>query len=163
MEYRQLGYSGLKGSELGLGTGHFGGGTEFFKAWGETGVNEAKRLIDICLEAGINLFDTADIYSNGLSEEILGKAVQGKRQNLLISTKTTFRFGDGPNDVGSSRYHIVRAAEASLPRLNTDYIDIYHIHGFDQLTPIEETLEALDTLVRTAQRRYIACSNFSGP
>jgi aryl-alcohol dehydrogenase-like predicted oxidoreductase len=162
MEYRQLGYSGLKVSELSLGTGTFGGGTEFFKAWGETGVNEAKRLIDICLEAGINLFDTADIYSNGLSEEILGKAVEGKRQDLLISTKTTFRFGKGPNDVGSSRYHIVRAAEASLRRLNTDYIDIYHMHGFDELTPIEETLEALDTLVRSGKVRYIACSNFSG-
>ena len=131
MEYRQLGHSGLKVSELSLGTGTFGGGTEFFKAWGETNVNEAKRLIDICLEAGINLFDTADVYSKGLSEEILGKAIEGKRQNLLISTKTTFRFGDGPNDVGSSRYHIVRAAEASLRRLNTDYIDIYHMHGFD--------------------------------
>jgi aryl-alcohol dehydrogenase-like predicted oxidoreductase len=125
MEYRQLGHSGLKVSELSLGTGTFGGGTEFFKAWGETNVNEARRLIDISLEAGINLFDTADIYSNGLSEEILGKAVEGKRQDLLISTKTTFRLGKGPNDVGSSRYHIVRAAEASLRRLNTDYIDVY--------------------------------------
>jgi aryl-alcohol dehydrogenase-like predicted oxidoreductase len=105
MDYRQLGYSGLKVSELSFGTGTFGGGTEFFRAWGETDVNEAKRLIDICLEAGINLFDTADIYSNGLSEEILGKVVAGKRQDLLISTKTTFRLGDGPNDVGSSASH----------------------------------------------------------
>src|ERR1700675_2242859 len=162
MEYRQLGYSGLKVSELSLGTGTFGGGTEFFRAWGETGVDEAKRLIDISLEAGINLFDTADVYSNGLSEEILGKAIEGKRQDLLISTKTTFRLGKGPNDVGSSRYHIVRAAEASLRRLNTDYIDIYHMHGFDEITPVEETLEALDTLVRSGKVRYIACSNFSG-
>ncbi|HWY06238.1 MAG TPA: aldo/keto reductase [Candidatus Acidoferrales bacterium] len=162
MEYRQLGYSGLKVSELSLGTATFGGGTDFFRAWGETDVNEAKRLIDISLEAGINLFDTADVYSNGMSEEILGKAVEGKRQDLLISTKTTFRLGKGPNDVGSSRYHIVRAAEASLRRLNTDYIDIYHMHGFDELTPIEETLEALDTLVRSGKVRYIACSNFSG-
>jgi aryl-alcohol dehydrogenase-like predicted oxidoreductase len=119
-------------------------------------------MIGICLEAGVNLFDTADVYSNGLSEEILGKAVAGKRQNLLVSTKTTFRLGDGPNDVGSSRYHIVRACEASLRRLNTDYIDIYHMHGFDGLTPAEETLETLDTLVRSGKVRYIACSNFSG-
>ncbi len=162
MEYRQLGYSGLKVSELSFGTGTFGGGTEFFRAWGETDVNEAKRLISVCLDAGINLFDTADIYSNGLSEEILGKAVAGKRQDLLISTKTTFRLGDGPNDVGSSRYHILKACDASLGRLETDYIDIYHMHGFDELTPVEETLETLDTLVRSGKVRYIACSNFSG-
>ena len=162
MEYRSLGHSGLKVSVLSLGTGTFGGNTEFFRAWGQTNVDEAKRLIDICLDAGINLFDTADIYSYGLSEEILGKAVQGKRSNLLISTKTTFRFGSGPNDVGSSRYHIVRACEASLRRLGTDYIDIYHMHGFDQLTAIDETLEALDTLVRSGKVRYTACSNFSG-
>jgi aryl-alcohol dehydrogenase-like predicted oxidoreductase len=162
MEYRLLGHSGLKVSALSLGTGTFGGGNEFFRAWGQTNVDEAKRLIDICVEAGINLFDTADIYSYGLSEEILGKAVQGKRNNLLISTKTTFRFGDGPNDAGSSRYHILKACEASLRRLGTDYIDIYHMHGFDQLTPIDETLETLDTLVRSGKVRYIACSNFSG-
>ena len=162
MEYRQLGHSGLKVSALSLGTGTFGGGNEFFRAWGQTNVDEAKRLIDICLEAGINLFDTADIYSYGLSEEILGKAVQGKRNDLLISTKTTFRFGDGPNDAGSSRYHIIKACEASLRRLGTDYIDIYHMHGFDQLTPIDETIETLDTLVRSGKVRYIACSNFSG-
>jgi aryl-alcohol dehydrogenase-like predicted oxidoreductase len=162
MEYRLLGHSGLKVSALSLGTATFGGGNEFFRAWGQTDVDEAKRLIDICLEAGINLFDTSDIYSYGLSEEILGKAVQGKRNNLLISTKTTFRFGDGPNDAGSSRYHILKACEASLRRLGTDYIDIYHMHGFDQLTPIDETLETLDTLVRSGKVRYIACSNFSG-
>ena len=162
MEYRQLGYSGLKVSELSLGTGTFGGGTEFFREWGNTTVDEAQRLIDICLEAGVNLFDTADVYSNGLSEEILGKAIGGKRQALLISTKTTFRFGEGPNDVGSSRYHILRACEGSLRRLGTDYIDIYHMHGFDALTPVEETLETLDTLVRSGKVRYIACSNFSG-
>ena len=162
MEYRQLGYSGLRVSELSLGTGTFGGGTEFFRAWGNTTVSEARRLIDICLETGVNLFDTADIYSNGLSEEILGKAIEGKRQNLLISTKTTFRLGDGPNDVGSSRYHILRACEGSLRRLGTDYIDIYHMHGFDELTPVEETLETLDMLVRSGKVRYIACSNFSG-
>ena len=162
MEYRQLGGSGLKVSVLSFGTGTFGGGNEFFRAWGETDVAEARRLVDICLDAGINLFDTADVYSNGLSEEILGKAVAGKRHDLLISSKTTFRFGDGPNDVGSSRYHIIRACEASLRRLGTDYIDIYHMHGFDGLTPIEETVESLDTLVRSGKVRYIACSNFSG-
>ncbi|MGB6429435.1 MAG: aldo/keto reductase [Candidatus Acidiferrales bacterium] len=162
MEYRLLGHSGLKVSALSLGTGTFGGGSEFFRAWGQTDVEEAKRLIDICVEAGVNLFDTADIYSYGLSEEILGKAVQGKRHELLISTKTTFRFGKGPNDAGSSRYHILKACEASLRRLGTDYIDIYHMHGFDELTPVDETIETLDTLVRSGKVRYIACSNFSG-
>jgi aryl-alcohol dehydrogenase-like predicted oxidoreductase len=162
MEYRQLGHSGLMVSELSFGTGTFGGGSEFFRAWGNTSGEEAKRLIDICLEAGLNLFDTADIYSHGLSEEILGKALEGKRQSVLISTKTTFRLGKGPNDVGSSRHHILRACEASLRRLGTDYIDIYHMHCFDALTPVEETLETLDTLVRSGKVRYIACSNFSG-
>jgi len=162
MDYRQLGYSGLKVSALSFGTATFGGGTEFFRAWGQTAGDEAKRLIDICLDAGINLFDTADVYSNGLSEEILGKAVAGKRQSLLISTKTTFRLGEGPNDVGSSRHHILRACEGSLRRLGTDYIDLYHMHGFDALTPIAETIETLDTLVRSGKVRYIACSNFSG-
>jgi len=162
MEYRQLGYSGLKVSALSLGAATFGGGTEFFRAWGQTDVDEAKRLIDICVDAGINLFDTADVYSYGLSEEILGKAVQGKRNDLLISTKTTFRFGKGPNDTGSSRLHILKACEGSLRRLGTDYIDIYHMHGFSALTPIDETLETLDTLVRSGKVRYIACSNFSG-
>lgn len=162
MEYRQLGGSGLKVSVLSFGTGTFGGSNEFFRAWGETNVEEARRLVDICLEAGINLFDTADVYSNGLSEEILGKAVAAKRHDLLISSKTTFRLGEGPNDVGSSRHHIVRACEASLRRLKTDYIDIYHMHGFDAMTPIEETVDALDTLVRSGKVRYIACSNFSG-
>ncbi len=149
-------------SELSLGTATFGGGNEFFRAWGSTTVSEAARLIDICLEAGVNLCDTADVYSDGLSEEILGKAVEGKRQNVLISTKATFRMGNGPNDVGSSRHHLLRSCEASLRRLGTDYIDIYHMHGFDGLTPAEETLETLDTLVRSGKVRYIACSNFSG-
>ena len=162
MELRQLGHSGLMVPVLSLGTATFGGGNEFFKAWGETDVNEAKRLIDICLEAGANLFDTADVYSDGLSEEILGKAIEGKRSQLLISTKATFRFGKGANDVGSSRHHLLRSCEASLRRLGTDYIDIYHMHGFDALTPVEETLETLDSLVKSGKVRYIACSNFSG-
>lgn len=162
MEYRLLGGSGLKVSTLCFGTGTFGGTTEFFKAWGTTGVDEARRLISVCLDAGINIFDTADIYSDGASEEILGQAVEGKRHDLLISTKATFAFGKGPNDVGSSRYHLIRACEASLKRLRTDYIDVYHMHGFDALTPVDEVLYTLDTLVRSGKVRYIACSNFSG-
>src|ERR1700683_4361974 len=114
MDYRQLGHSGLKVSSLSFGAGTFGGGGEFFKAWGETDVPGAKRIVHICLDAGINLFDTGDIYSNGLSEEILGEAIQGKRDRLLISSKATFRVGDGPNDVGSSRYHLIRSCEQSL-------------------------------------------------
>jgi aryl-alcohol dehydrogenase-like predicted oxidoreductase len=162
MEYRQLGYSGLKVPVLSFGTGTFGGGTEFFRAWGNSDVAEATRLVDICLEAGVNLFDTADVYSRGQAEEILGKAVEGRRDKVLISTKATFRMGDGPNDLGSSRHHLVRSCEASLRRLGTDYIDIYHLHGFDALTPIDETLQTLDQMVRSGKVRYIACSNFSG-
>jgi aryl-alcohol dehydrogenase-like predicted oxidoreductase len=162
MEYRQLGGSGLKVPALSFGVATFGGGTEFFRAFGDTDVAEARRLIDICLEAGVNLFDTADIYSNGLSEEVLGKAISGKRDDLLISTKATFRLGEGPNDVGSSRHHLTRSCEASLRRLNTDYIDIYTLHGFDALTPVEEALRTLDDLVQSGKVRYIACSNFSG-
>jgi len=136
MEYRLLGGSGLKVPLSVLAPATFGGANEFFKAWGSTDVAEASRLIDICLEAGVNLFDTADAYSDGRSEEVLGKALEGKRERVLISTKTTFRLGDGPNDIGSSRYHLRRALEASLRRLNTDYVDIYHCHGFDALTPV---------------------------
>jgi aryl-alcohol dehydrogenase-like predicted oxidoreductase len=162
MEFRQLGRSGLKVPALSFGTGTFGGGTEFFRAWGSTDVAEATRLVDICLEAGVTLFDTADVYSKGLSEEILGQAIKGRRSDLLISTKTTFRLGEGPNDVGSSRFHLIRACEASLRRLGTDYIDIYHLHGFDALTPVEEALNSLNRLVESGKVRYIACSNFSG-
>ena len=162
MEFRTLGRSGLKVPVLSFGTGTFGGGNEFFKAWGASDVAEATRLVDICLEAGAFLFDTADIYSDGLSETILGKAIAGRRDECLISTKTTFRFGKGPNDVGSSRYHLIRACEASLRRLGTDYIDIYHLHGFDALSPVEEVLSTLDQLVVSGKVRYIACSNFSG-
>jgi aryl-alcohol dehydrogenase-like predicted oxidoreductase len=140
MEYRQLGNSGLKVSVLSFGAGTFGGGTEFFKAWGQTGVEDARRIVDQCLEAGVNLFDTANVYSKGLSEEILGKAIEGKRDQLLISSKATFAMGDGPNEVGSSRYHLIRMCEDSLRRLGTDHIDIYHMHAFDATTPVEETL-----------------------
>jgi aryl-alcohol dehydrogenase-like predicted oxidoreductase len=162
MEFRTLGRSGLKVPVLSFGTGTFGGGNEFFRAWGATDVAEATRLVDICLEAGVNLFDTADIYSDGLSETVLGKAVAGRRADVLISTKATFRMGPGPNDLGSSRHHLIRACEASLRRLGTDYIDIYHLHGFDALTPIEEVLSTLNHLIVSGKVRYIACSNFSG-
>jgi aryl-alcohol dehydrogenase-like predicted oxidoreductase len=162
MEYRQLGGSGLKVPVLSYGTATFGGGTEFFKAWGETDVAEASRLIDICLEAGVNMFDTADVYSKGLSEEILGQALKGRREQVLISTKATFPMGEGANELGSSRYYLTRAIEASLRRLNTDYIDIYTMHGFDAVTPVEETLRTLDDLVQSGKVRYLACSNFSG-
>lgn len=162
MEYRQLGNAGLKVSVLSFGTGTFGGSGEFFQAWGSTDVAEATRLVDICLEAGVNLFDTADVYSNGLSEEILGQAVAGRRDQVLIASKASFRTGPGPNDIGNSRHHLIRACEASLRRLRTDYIDLYQMHGFDALSPVEETLSALDTLVRSGKVRYIGCSNFSG-
>ncbi|WP_459556025.1 aldo/keto reductase [Lacunimicrobium album] len=162
MEYRQLGYSGLQVPVLSYGTGTFGGSNEFFKKWGQTDVDEAKRLIDVCLDSGVNFFDTADVYSSGDSESILGKALEGKRDQCLISTKTTFKMGDGPNDAGSSRYKIIRSCEASLKRLGTDYIDLYFMHGFDGRTPIDETLRALDDLITAGKIRYIGCSNFSG-
>jgi aryl-alcohol dehydrogenase-like predicted oxidoreductase len=149
MEFRQLGYSGLQVPIISFGTGTFGGSNEFFKAWGSTDVAEATRLVDICLDAGVNLFDTADIYSYGAAEEILGKAIQGRRNQVLIATKATFAMDDGPNNVGSSRYHLIESCEASLRRLGTDWIDIYHMHAFD-------------ALVRSGKIRYIACSNFSG-
>lgn len=162
MEFRQLGKSGLKVPVLSFGTGTFGGSNDFFKAWGSTDVAEATRLVDLCLDAGVNLFDTADVYSDGLSESILGKSIAGKRDKVLVSTKATFRMGPGPNDLGSSRHHLIPACEASLRRLGTDYIDIYHLHGFDAITPVEEVLSTLDTLVKSGKVRYIACSNFSG-
>jgi len=164
MEFRQLGGSGFKVPVLSFGTGTFGGKGELFQAWGGSDVAEAKRLIDICLEAGLNMFDKPPEYisSGGLSEEILGQAIKGRRDQVIISTKATFRTGPGPNDVGSSRHYLMRTCEASLRRLDTDVIDIYHLHGFDPLTPVEETLRALDDLVTAGKVRYIACSNFSG-
>ena len=162
MDYRILGRSGLKVPVLSLGTGTFGGGGEFFKAWGQTDVAEATRLVDICLEAGLTMFDSADTYSGGAAEEILGQAIKGRRDRVLISTKGTFRTGAGPNDVGSSRFHLLQTVEASLRRLGTDYIDLYQLHGFDALTPVEEVLSTLDELVRAGKIRYIGCSNFSG-
>jgi aryl-alcohol dehydrogenase-like predicted oxidoreductase len=162
MEFRILGRSGLKVPVLSLGTGTFGGANEFFRAWGNSGIDEAIRLVDICLEAGVNMFDTADIYSDGESEKVLGGAIAGRRDKVLISTKATFKTGPGPNEVGSSRYHLLQACEASLRRLKTDYIDLYQMHAFDALTPVEETLSALNDLVHSGKVRYIGCSNFSG-
>lgn len=162
MDYRQLGASGLNVPILSLGTGTFGGGTAFFKAWGVTQVEEATRMVNLCLDVGLTLFDTADVYSQGLAEEILGGAMAGIRQKALISTKATFKMGPGPNEYGSSRFHLIKSCEDSLRRLKTDYIDIYHMHGFDGNTPVEETLSALNNLVQSGKVRYIACSNFSG-
>ena len=162
MEYRRLGRSGLMVPALSFGTGTFGGGGEFFKAWGTSDVAAATRMVDLCLEAGLTMFDSADIYSHGMAEEILGQAIKGRRDQVLISTKGTFRSGEGPNDVGSSRHYLIRAVDASLRRLGTDYIDLYQLHGFDAVTPIEEVVGTLDDLVRAGKIRYVGCSNFSG-
>jgi aryl-alcohol dehydrogenase-like predicted oxidoreductase len=162
MEFRTLGRSGLQVPVLSLGTGTFGGGGELFKAWGQTDVAEATRLVDICLEAGLNLFDSADVYSAGAAEEILGQAIAGRRDQVLISTKGTFPTGKGPNDVGSSRHHLTNTIHASLKRLRTDFIDLYQLHGFDALTPVEEALGTLDQFIKAGKIRYIGCSNFSG-
>ncbi|HUA87869.1 MAG TPA: aldo/keto reductase, partial [Steroidobacteraceae bacterium] len=143
-------------------TGTFGGKGELFSAWGSSDVEEARRLIDICLEHGINLFDSADVYSGGASESVLGAALKGRRARVLISTKATFRSGEDPNAVGSSRQHLLAAVEGSLRRLDTDYIDVFQLHGFDALTPPEEVLSTLDTLVRAGKVRYLGVSNFSG-
>lgn len=161
MQYRQLGRSGLRISVLTLGTMTFGGKGAFAKT-GSTDVEGARRQIDMCIDAGVNLFDTADVYSAGRSEEILGQALQGKRDKVLVTTKARFRMGDGPNDAGSSRQHLVQACEASLNRLGTDRIDLYQLHEWDGQTPIEETMEALDSLVRAGKVRYVGVSNFSG-
>jgi aryl-alcohol dehydrogenase-like predicted oxidoreductase len=162
MDYNRLGHSGLRVPALSFGTATFGGGNEFFKAWGSTDSGGASRLIDICLEHGVNLFDTADVYSQGLSEKILGEAIKGKRNRVLISTKTTFPMGDGPNDFGSSRQHLIEATDASLKRLGVDHIDLLQLHAQDYNTPVEETLATLDQFVRSGKVRYVGCSNFSG-
>jgi len=162
MEYRQLGRSGLMVPALTLGTGTFGGAGDFFKGFGSVDVASARRLVDVCLEHGLTMFDSADIYSGGLAEEILGQAIQGRRDEVLLSTKATFRFGKGPNDVGSSRHHLLRACEGALRRLGTDHIDLFQLHGFDAVAPVEEVLRALDDLVRSGKIRYLGCSNFSG-
>ena len=162
MEYRRLGKSGLRVPALSFGTATFGGTNDFFKAWGSTDAGGAARLVDVCLDHGVSLFDTADVYSDGASEQILGAAIQGKRDRLLLSTKVTFPTGDGPNDFGSSRQHLVKAVESSLQRLGVEHIDLLQLHGQDYNTPVEETLSALDQLVRDGKVRYIGGSNFSG-
>lgn len=162
MEYRRLGASGFTVPVLSFGCGTFGGKGDFFREWGSTDENGARRIVDICLEAGVSMFDSADIYSAGESERILGGAIKGRRDKAIISTKATFRSGEAANDVGSSRFHLIRACEAALKRLGTDYIDLFQLHGFDALTPVEETLSALDDLVRAGKIRYVGVSNFSG-
>ena len=162
MEHRLLGGSGLNVPVLSLGTGTFGGSSEFFKAWGASDVSEATRMLDICLDHGLNMFDSADVYSHGVAEEILGQAIKGRRGDVLISTKGGFRMSPGANDTGSSRFHLLRAVDDSLRRLGTDYIDLFQLHAFDALTPVEEVLSTLDNLVKQGKIRYIGCSNFSG-
>ncbi|HEY5755138.1 MAG TPA: aldo/keto reductase [Steroidobacter sp.] len=162
MEFRQLGASGFMVPVFSLGTGTFGGKGDFFKSWGDNDAKEATRLVDISLDAGINMFDSADIYSGGAAEEILGAAIKGRRDRVIISTKATFRHGQGPNDVGSSRFNLTRAVDKALTRLGTDYIDIFQLHGYDAITPVEETLQTLDDLVRAGKIRYTGVSNFSG-
>jgi aryl-alcohol dehydrogenase-like predicted oxidoreductase len=162
MEYRHLGASGFKVPALSFGTGTFGGKGELFEAWGATDVGEARRLIDICLDAGVTMFDSADVYSSGTSEAVLGEALKGRRDKAIISTKATFRVNDGPNSVGSSRFHLIQAVDAALKRLQTDYIDLFQLHGFDARTPVAEVLSTLDDLVRAGKIRYTGVSNFSG-
>ena len=162
MEYRRLGASGLKVPALSFGAGTFGGQGPLFGAWGTTDAHQARRLVDICLDAGITLFDTADVYSGGASEEVLGEAVKGRRDQLLISTKTSLPMGDGPGDAGSSRARLITACEDALRRLGTDHVDLFQLHAYDAQTPIEEVLETLDTLVRAGKVRYVGVSNFSG-
>ena len=162
MQYRQLGRSGLQISALALGTMTFGGSGAFQKA-GSTDVAGAERQLDLCIDAGVNFVDTANIYSRGLAEEILGQAVQaeGRRETVLIASKVRFRMGERPNDAALSRHHIIAGCEASLRRLRSSHIDLYQLHEWDGLTPLEETLEAMDTLVRSGKVRYVGVSNFS--
>lgn len=162
MEYRRLGTSGLKVPALSFGTGTFGGSGPLFGAWGNTDSKEARRLIDICLEAGVTLFDTADVYSNGASERVLGEAIKGRRDEIMISTKAALPLGEGPNEAGSSRERLIRSVEQALDRLGTDHIDLFQLHAFDAGTPIEEVLATLDMLVKAGKLRYVGVSNFSG-
>ncbi|HEY2674623.1 MAG TPA: aldo/keto reductase [Rugosimonospora sp.] len=160
MEYRTLGRSGLRVSVLTMGTMTFGG-TGGFANVGTTDVDEARRQVDMCLAAGVNLIDTADVYSAGLSEQIVGEVLRGRRDSVLLATKVRMSMGTGPNDAGLSRHHIVSGCEASLRRLGTDHIDLYQVHEWDGVTPLEETLEALDLLVRSGKVRYVGASNYA--
>ncbi|MEQ4205438.1 aldo/keto reductase [Actinopolymorpha sp. B9G3] len=162
MEFRRLGSSGLMVPALSFGAGTFAGQGPLFGAWGQTDADEARRLVDICLDAGVTMFDTADVYSNGASEEVLGQAVAGRRDRVILSTKTSLPMGDGPDQAGSSRSRLIRACEDALRRLGTDYLDLFQLHAFDAGTPIEEVLSTLDDLVRTGKVRYVGVSNFSG-
>ncbi|MFO7277420.1 MAG: aldo/keto reductase [Pseudomonadota bacterium] len=162
MEYRFLGTSGFRVPVLGFGTGTFGGKGPLFSAWGATHVKEARRLVDICLDAGVNLFDSADVYSDGESERILGAAIEGRRDKVIISTKVTLRSGEGPNDVGASRHHLIRAVDGALERLGTDYIDLLQLHHFDARTAVESVMSTLDDLVRAGKVRCAGASNYSG-
>ncbi|MBC7147996.1 MAG: aldo/keto reductase [Rhizobium sp.] len=162
MEYRRLGASGLRVPALSFGAGTFGGSGPLFGAWGNTDVTEARRMVDICLEAGVNLFDTADVYSAGASEEVLGQAIKGRRGDVLISTKTGLPMGDGPADWGTSSARLVTSVDAALRRLGTDYIDLLQLHAFDASTPVEEVLSTLDCLVASGKLRYVGVSNFAG-
>lgn len=162
MEYRRLGSSGLKVPALSFGAGTFGGKGPLFSAWGNSDNAEARRLVDICIEAGVNLFDTADVYSDGASEQVLGAAIKGRRNDVLISTKMSLPMGDGPNDGGSSRSRLIKGVDDALRRLGTDYIDLMQLHAFDAGTPVEEVLSTLDTLVRAGKLRYVGVSNFAG-
>ncbi|MEJ0038666.1 MAG: aldo/keto reductase [Gammaproteobacteria bacterium] len=162
MEYRFLGNSGFKVPALGFGAGTFGGKGPLFSAWGNSGEHEARKLVDLCLDAGVNLFDTADVYSEGASEMILGAAIKGRRNRVILSTKLTLRSGTGPNDIGASRAHLIDAIHKSLERLGTDYIDLLQLHHFDAMTPVESVMSTLDELVRAGKVRYLGVSNFSG-
>ena len=162
MEYRQLGASGFEVPVLSLGTGTFGGTGELFKHWGDSDVAAATKLVDVCLDAGLNMFDSSNVYSGGNAETILGHAIKGRRDKVIVSTKGAFRSSQSLNDVGTSRYHLTRAVEGSLKRLGTDFIDLYQLHAFDAVTPIEEAIRTLDDLIRAGKILYIGCSNFSG-
>lgn len=161
MEYRTLGRSGLKVSVITMGTFTFGGKGAFGMV-GQQGVSEARRLVDLCIDHGVNVFDTANMYSTGLSEEILGEVLDGRREKVLVTSKARMRIGEGPNDEGASRFHLIRECERSLKRLRTDYIDIYYMHEWDGTTPVDEKMAALDTLVQQGKVRYVGCSNYSG-
>jgi aryl-alcohol dehydrogenase-like predicted oxidoreductase len=162
MEYRQLGSSGLRVPALSFGAGTFGGKGPLFSAWGKSDSEEARRLVDVCLDAEVTMFDTADVYSGGESERILGEAIRGRRDEVLVSTKTGLPMGEGPQDWGATRSRLIRAVEAALRRLGTDYIDLLQLHAFDASTPTEELMGTLDLLISAGKIRYAGVSNYPG-